>query len=316
MREWIAACTSRSSAPPPSPHVPPSFLVLPIPMAFPSLLGLGTYDISADKLASVIEAAIKCGIYHIDCGQLYGNQAAVGAVIADQCRRDASLRAKLTIVTKLDLQYNDPSQVQAQVHKCVEELQCDYLDAMYLHHPTVPAGATWSIFDVYKALESLVSPTGLVRSLGVSNMGAALIHNLLAVATIRPRFVQLERNPYCTQEKLVTFCQERDLTVVAYAPLGAPGLSEPHTVQPLLLEHPTVCAIAASHGCSPAALLVAFQINTGCLAVPKSSRPDRIRDFATAASVTLSSREVQQLQSLDQGARRYTQEWTGVPLFV
>ena len=299
-------------SPPSSPVVSPS---PSFPMASP-LLGFGTYDIPSGQLPTVIKTAIACGMYHLDCGQIYGNQAEVGKVLADLCAKDPSLRAKLTIVTKLDLQFNDPSKVKGQVEKCIAELKCDYLDAMYIHHPTVPEGATWSIFDVYKALEVLVSPTGPVRALGVSNMGAALIHNLLAVASVPPRFVQLERNPYCTQQQLVDFCQARNLTVVAYAPLGAPGLSEPHKVQPILLEHPTVAAIAAAHSCSPAALLVAFQLNTGCVAVPKSSKPDRVRDFATAASISLTGRQVQQLQALDRGARRYTQEWTGVPLFV
>ena len=78
----------------------------------------------------------------------------------------------------------------------------------------VPFKETW------RAMEKLVAE-GLVRNIGVCNMGTAMLRDLLYYAKIKPTVLQVEIHPYNTQEKLLRFCRSKGIAVTAFSNLGA-----------------------------------------------------------------------------------------------
>ena len=46
-------------------------------------LGLGTYRMQGDACRAAVESALALGYRHIDTAEMYGNEEAVGAAIAD-----------------------------------------------------------------------------------------------------------------------------------------------------------------------------------------------------------------------------------------
>jgi len=56
--------------------------------------------------------------------------------------------------------------------------------------------------QTWEAMEQLVKE-GLVRNIGVSNVGCNKLHDLLCYAKIKPAVVQNEISPYITQETLL-----------------------------------------------------------------------------------------------------------------
>jgi aldehyde reductase len=102
--------------------------------------------------------------------------------------------------------------------------------------------------DTYKAMEKLVD-LGLTKSIGVSNFNAQQIDRImkngesmriftekkpflffipffglfLKLARIFPVTNQVECHPYLNQTKLKKFCEDRNIVLTAYAPLGSPA---------------------------------------------------------------------------------------------
>jgi len=110
---------------------------------------------------------------------------------------------------------------------------------------------------------------------------------------------QVERHPWLQQNALLQFCRQEGIGVTAYSPLGSPsGAGE----APLLAD-PTITAIAAIHGATPAQVLLAWGIATGTAVIPKSVRRDRLASNLAASQLQLSPEELQQIAHLERGHR-------------
>jgi hypothetical protein len=78
---------------------------------------------------------------------------------------------------------------------------------------------------------------------------------------------------------------------MAYSPLGGPGAS--------LLRDPTLAQIGAAHGCSAAAVALAWTIRSGnVIAIPEAGSVAHVKENAVARSLTLTAQELQMLNSI------------------
>ena len=81
------------------------------------------------------------------------------------------------------------------------------------------------------------------------------------------------------------------MPVMAYSPLGGPGAK--------LLRDPTLASIGAARGCSAAAVALARTIRSGnVIAIPESGAVAHVKENAVALSLTLTSEELQTLDSV------------------
>lgn len=69
---------------------------------------------------------------------------------------------------------------------------------------------------------------GLVKSIGISNFNRKQIQRILDNATIKPVNLQVELHIYLQQRELVDFCNDNDIVVTAYSPLGSKGIENIH----------------------------------------------------------------------------------------
>ena len=84
----------------------------------------------------------------------------------------------------------------------------------------------------------------------------------------------------------------------AYSPLGGPGAS--------LLRDPTLARIGAAHGCSAAAVALAWTIRSGnVIAIPESGSAAHVKENAVALSLTLTRQELQTLDEAHPPPNRY-----------
>ena len=103
-------------------------------------------------------------------------------------------------------------------------------------------------------MEELVAD-GLVKNIGCSNVGVAMLRDVMTYAKVKPTVLQVEIHPYHSQEKLVRFCQEKDISVTGYSSLGASSYVEMGmgaTIQMSCLTEPCVEEIAAALKKTPA----------------------------------------------------------------
>src|SRR5439155_25739441 len=90
------------------------------------------------------------------------------------------------------------------------------------------------------------------------------------------------------ERALLPWCERQGMTVMASSPLGGSGGK--------VLSDPTLARIAAAHGCSAAAVALAWTIRGGnVIAIPESGSVAHVKENAVALSLTLTPQELQAL---------------------
>ena len=94
-------------------------------------------------------------------------------------------------------------------------------------------------------MEQLVND-GLVRHIGLSNVGKTLIEQVFSYATVKPTVVQNEMHPFNTKEELFRISKEAGLVSMAYSSLGLLSYAAKYssdltsTPEESLVEHESV----------------------------------------------------------------------------
>jgi len=270
------------------------------------ILGLGTWKSKPGEVYEAVKAALRVGYRHIDCARIYGNEAEIGQAFAESFQAGIVKREDIWVTSKLWNDSHAPEHVQPGLAETLSDLQLDYLDLFLMHWPValkkgasfplsaekmislddLPLEATWG------AMESLVDK-GLCRHIGVSNFSLPKLKSLMAAAKLKPELNQVELHPYLQQNDLLKFCHQNGIHMTAYSPLGSPDRPDSLKTEdePVLMEDPTITAIAERRGLSPAQVLIAWAIHRGTAVIPKSVNPKRIEQNLATAAVSLTDED-------------------------
>jgi D-xylose reductase len=178
----------------------------------------------------------------------------------------------------------------------------------WFHDPQAPAPAMKPIrvplADTWGAMEELVR-AGLVKRIGVCNFGTSLLRDLLSYAAVRPAVLQVEMHPYLTQERLLRYCREEHIAVTAFSPFGADsyvplGMAGPGES---VLQDPMVTALARHHGRTPAQIALRWAVQRGTAAIPKTQRPERLKENLGVYDFALSDDEMTSVSALNRNRR-------------
>jgi len=281
-------------------------------------LGLGTWKADPGVVASVVREAIGIGYRHFDCAPIYGNETEIGTAIKAAIRAGEVRREELWVTSKLWNSDHARADVTPALERTLGDLGLEYLDLYLIHWPIAfrpgvvfpehageylgieqaPISQTWA------GMEQAVS-SGLCRNIGVSNFSRSKIEKLLDTATIRPAVNQVESHPYLAQQDLLQWCNEQDIVLTAYSPLGSGDRAEAmkRADEPALLKDPVILSIAEQHGLSAGQVLIAWALNRGTSVIPKSSNPDRLRENFAAGEASLSAAAMREIDNLDRGYR-------------
>ena len=243
------------------------------------IVGFGTFMLGGETCTEAVAAAIESGYRMIDTAEAYGNEKAVG----DGIRRSGIDRRELFLVTKVN--YKSYENAEQTVMQSLANLQTDYIDLLLLHWPFANYYAAW------RALEKLYAE-GKARAIGVSNFEPDQLLDLIAYNRIVPAVNQIETNLYCQRSVERSWMDKKQVAHMAYAPLGQGNRNE-------MFSEPTVLDLAEKYGKTPTQVLLRFLTQKGIVVIPRSTKPEHIKENLDLFDFTLSADEMDRLSALD-----------------
>jgi len=243
-------------------------------------VGQGRYPAAVEEEA--LRTGLALGMASIDTAENYGEGRAeelINHVIASQ-------RDHVFLVSKVEADHVTGDGIARACEASLTRLGTDYLDLYLLHWPV--ANAEFSA--VVAGFESLRA-AGKIRAWGVSNFSVHQMEDLFRI----PQGDRCATNQVLynldyrgIEHDLLPWCEQHGMPVMAYSPLGGPGAS--------LLRDPTLARVGAAHGCSAAAVALAWTIRSGnVIAIAESGSVAHVKENAVALSLTLTPQELQTL---------------------
>ncbi|MBI4416137.1 MAG: aldo/keto reductase [Euryarchaeota archaeon] len=245
------------------------------------LLGLGVWQMHGKECERAVRLALEQGYRLIDTASMYGNEREVGLAV----RESGVPREDVFVTTKV---WNTEQGYESTVHACeasLKRLGMAYVDLYLIHWPVAGKRlATW------QALVRLQAQ-GKCRAIGVSNYTVRHLEELRNTDPHVPAVNQFELSPFLYPRDLVRYCQERAIQVEAYSPL----------TRGRRLKDPRLVRIAAKYRKTAAQVLIRWGLEHGFLEIPKSSRPERIRENADVFDFALAPEDLGVLDALGEG---------------
>jgi diketogulonate reductase-like aldo/keto reductase len=242
-------------------------------------LGQGRHPEAVEEEA--VRTGLSLGMTLIDTSGNYGNgrsEQFLSHVITGQDR--------IFLVSKVEPHDVSGDGIARACDASLARLGTDHLD-LYLLHQTVP---TQQFSGVVAAFEQLRT-AGKVRAWGVSNFDRGQMEDLFHVpdgqrcATNQVSYSLRNRS---IERDLLPWCSQHNMPVMAYSPLGGD-----HN---LVINDQTLAKIGAAHGCSAAAVALAWVIRSGSvIAIPESGSSEHTKQNAVALSIALTPEEIQTL---------------------
>jgi diketogulonate reductase-like aldo/keto reductase len=169
-------------------------------------------------------------------------------------------------------------------------LGTDRLDLYLLHwrgqHP---------LPETVRAFETLVA-AGKIRRWGVSNFDADDMAELETISSnCQTNQVLYNLTRRGIEFDLLPKAQAAGMPIMAYSPIE----------QGRLAGHPAIAAIARHHGATPAQIALAWVLRQpGMIAIPKTSRPERVAENLKAMEIKLSTEDLAALDAAFPPPRR------------
>ncbi len=291
-------------------------------------IGLGTWKATGDEQKNAVKMAIDAGMRHIDTASIYGNETEIGEALSEVFAQGKVKREDLFITSKLWNDAHKAEDVMPAVNDSLKRLNFDYLDLYLVHCPVAfkPGVLMPSSSEEYLALEDAplhetwgamekVKEAGLARHIGVSNFSKKKLEDLLPKARFVPEVNQVEMHPLLQQNELVDYCNNHNIIVTAYSPLGS-GDRPPAMLgenEPNLMRIPEIQSIAEKHQVSPAQVLINWHTQRNISVIPKSTSQNNIISNYQASNVPLDKEDMETIAGLDRNYRFITGTFFDAP---
>ncbi len=232
-------------------------------------LGLGTWFISNKNVTNAVVEAIKVGYRHIDTAQAYRNEKGVGEGV----RASGINRRDMFVTTKLGAGIKSYHKAISSIDTSIQKIGLDYLDMMIIHSPQ-----PWTKFrgedsyyegnqEAWRALEDAYK-AGKIRAIGLSNFQQKDVDNILSSCTIKPMVNQILAHISNTPAELIQYCQQNNILVEAYSPMGHGEL----------LKNTEIATMAQKYHVTIPQLSIRYCLQLGLLPLPKTANPAHMQN--------------------------------------
>ena len=171
-------------------------------------------------------------------------------------------------------------------------MEVEYIDLVIIHSPQ-----PWDVFGgenryekdnlaAWKALEEF-QQAGKIRAIGLSNFQQSDVQNILDNGSVKPAVNQILAHITNVPAELIKFCQDNDILVEAYSPIGHGEL----------FKNDSVKEMAEKYSVSIPQLAIRFDYQLGLLPLPKTANPEHMKNNADV-DFEISEDDMQTLLSL------------------
>ena len=269
-------------------------------------VGLGTFPFQGDEMCEVVLNALKIGYRLIDTSDDYRGESGVGLAV-DKLADIGLNREDIFLLTKIsdDDSYDDDPLtgvyfnknskfmkrhsveeiVREKVEKSLYEMHTDYIDALLIHQPY----PNYSV-EIWKVLIEL-KREGVVRYIGVSNYQERHIESLIKETGVCPEINESYASPVGIKQSLVDYCIDRNCQFVTYSPLMevSTGKITPNDLQPIMSKYHK----------SLAQIVIRWNIERGCIPLPKSKKVSRLAENFDVFDFQLTTDEMKMINTLN-----------------
>ena len=247
-------------------------------------IGLGVWKYRGG--VEPLRRGIELGAFLIDTAEIYGTEGVVGRALQ-------GLRDQVFLATKVAGNHLRGDAVLQSAEASLRQLDTDVIDLYQVHWPNrqVP------IAETMQAMESLVD-RGQVRHIGVSNFSVAELQQAQAAMQHYPivaNQVLYNLNQRKIERDLLPYCQEQDITIIAYTPLDDGRLAKRshmrrgmRVMADIAGEVDKTLAQVALNWCTS---------RPNVIAIPKSDHLDRTEENCGASGWRLSPEQVARLDT-------------------
>ena len=244
------------------------------------LLGYGLFKVPPEEAERCVRDALEVGYRLIDTAQAYGNEAGVGAAIA----QSGIPREDLFIVTKIWIPNAGDERAAKSIEDSLRRLRTDYIDLLLIHQ------AYGDVFGSWRAMETAYK-AGRVRALGVSNFQACRFYDFAREAEVKPAVNQLQCCVLSQQNTILPEMEAYGTKMMAWGPLGQ-GTDD-------LLKSPVLTEIGAQYGKTPAQVALRWLTQRDIVAIPKSMHKERMAANFDIFDFTLLDADMQRIAPLN-----------------
>eukprot|EP00944_MAST-04C_sp_MAST-4C-sp1_P008920 g8920.t1 len=272
-------------------------------------VGFGTYQLSDDEAEKCVGIALKTGYTHIDTASGYRNESGVGRAL----KSSGLPRDTYFVTTKLwpgNPKWNMPLlDFDSTIKSCknsLENLQLEYVDLYLIHAPFAFSASIEAGLEQWKALLSL-KEQGLCKNVGVANFNIDHLKAIEKANLELPCCNQLELNPVCHQQDLVSFMKSKSITAIAYSSLApmrtwrvkSDGSKHESgkTFQIGEAFDEVLKTFASRFRKSEAQVLLAYALHKGYAVLPKSATISRIEENFNLGDIILTADDITSLES-------------------
>ena len=248
------------------------------------LFGIGVWRMEPGReTREAVTLALELGYIHIDTASMYKNEEDVGASV-----QESNLpRENLFITSKVHTSEVGYDSTLEAFERSLQKLKLSYIDLYLIHKPVEGFRQ-----NTWKALEKL-KKDGICRSIGVSNFSPRHLDEILEICEFIPTVNQIEMNPFLAQKTISEYCRAKNIHITGFCPLARTEKS----------KDPAIVDVANECGKTWAQVMIRWSLQKQITTIPKSVKPQRIRENSDVFDFELNEKQMQSLDDLDQGFR-------------
>lgn len=247
------------------------------------LVGLGTYTLHD---AQLFEAASQMGYKLFDTAAKYGNEKELALGVKE--KNDVFIISKVHDILYLGRRrffHLDKKNIRTCFKESTKRMRGKNPDALLLH----------SVFNKYvEAYNELIElyESGDIKAIGICN--CLIIDDLKHIKKQcgqYPMINQIEVHPYFYPKKLIEFCHENGIVVIARSPLAHGDILED--------LHSKLIDIERRYLCTTAQLVLRWLTQKNIVVIPRTSNMVHLKENLSIFNFTLSVDDMREMDTLN-----------------